>query len=154
MYAHKLLLSAHDSLEDKIKRVLLDKYYDRPYIFPRVNRNETYLISCPSSGNTWLRLLITALIHQKRGGWRLTEITIPDIHKYKAERKREPTIRPLIVKSHTSFVDIPAKVLYIVRDGREALLSYYYLQLSKSKIKLDISPCEIYFDQRHVHVAG
>ncbi|MES1021661.1 sulfotransferase domain-containing protein [Gloeocapsa sp. BRSZ] len=159
MCAHKSSLSAHGSLEDKIKRVLLGKYYDRPYLFPRINRNETYLISFPRSGNTWLRRLITALIHQKRGGWRLTESTIPDIHKYKAERKRKPIIRPLIVKSHTPFVDIPAKVLYIVRDGRDALLSYY-LQLSESKIKLDIPPCEIYFDQSiwpcqwHVHVAG
>ncbi|PIG90610.1 sulfotransferase domain-containing protein [Gloeocapsopsis sp. IPPAS B-1203] len=160
MYARGLLLPAYNSLDDKIKRLVLGTYYDHPYLFPRVARNETYLISFPRSGNTWLRRLLTALIHQKRGGWRLTESTVPDIHKYKLEKKKKPSIRPLIVKSHTPFVDIPAKVIYVVRDGRDALLSYYYLQVKEGKIKSDLSPYEIYFDksvwpcQWHVHVAG
>ncbi|MBE9191039.1 sulfotransferase domain-containing protein [Gloeocapsopsis crepidinum LEGE 06123] len=160
MYARGLSLSAYSSLDDKIKRLVLGTYYDRPYLFPRVARHETYLISFPRSGNTWLRRLLTALIHQKRGGWRLTESTVPDVHKYKLEKKRKPSIKPLIVKSHTPFVDIPAKVIYVVRDGRDALLSYYYLQLKEGKIKSDIPPIDIYFDnhvwpcQWHVHVAG
>ncbi|AFZ29828.1 sulfotransferase [Gloeocapsa sp. PCC 7428] len=153
------LTPVNDSL-NKIKYLVYGKYYHHPYLFPRVTSEETYLISFPRSGNTWLRRLLTALIHKEKAGWQLMESTVPDIHIYKPENKKKPSIKPLIVKSHTPFVDIPAKVVYVVRDGRDALLSYYFLLLKEGKIKPDTSILDIYFDNNiwpcpwHKHIAG
>lgn len=149
----------NSSLNDKIKRLVFGKYYNHPYLFPRVTSDETYLVSFPRSGNTWLRRLLTALIHKEKAVWQLMETTVPDIHIYKPEKKRKPSIKPLIVKSHTPFVDIPAKVVYVVRDGRDALLSYYCLRLKEGKNELNTPPLDIYFDNNiwpcpwHTHVA-
>lgn len=76
------------------------------------------------------------------------------------DKKSKPTPKPLVIKSHTPFVKIPAKVIYLVRDGRDALLSYYYLRLKEGKLKPEASPLDIYFDEDlwpcpwHVHIAN
>ncbi|OKH21764.1 sulfotransferase domain-containing protein [Chroogloeocystis siderophila] len=160
MNAHGSFLTPVSDSLSKMKRLFYGKYYDHPYLFPRVTNEETYLISFPRSGNTWLRRLLTALICKEEAVWQLMESIVPDIHIYKPENKKKPNIKPLIVKSHTPFVDIPAKVVYVVRDGRDALLSYYFLLLKEGKIKPDISVLDIYFDNNvwpcswHTHVAG
>lgn len=147
-------------LKTKIKSLMYGKYHDNHGLFPRVTPDETYLMSFPRSGNTWLRHLITSLIHDTEDYGRLVRTTVPDVHRYRADKEKKPNTKPLIVKSHTPFVNIPAKVIYLVRDGREAMLSYFYLQLKQDTLKPDTSPVDFYFKDDlwpcpwHVHIAG
>lgn len=149
-----------NQLKSQIKSLVYGKYHDNQGLFPKVTPDETYLMSFPRSGNTWLRHLITSLIHDREDYARLVRTTVPDVHRYRADGEKKPNTKPLIVKSHVPFVDIPAKVIYLVRDGREAMLSYFYLQLKNGKLKPDASPVDFYFKDDiwpcpwHTHVAG
>ncbi|PPS40648.1 sulfotransferase domain-containing protein [Chroococcidiopsis sp. TS-821] len=147
-------------LKSQIKTLIHGKYYNNKGLFPRISSDETYLMSFPRSGNTWMRHLITCLIHDREDYGDFVKITVPDIHRYREDGEKKPTTKPLIVKSHVPFVDIPAKVIYLVRDGREAMLSYFYLKVKEGEISPDASPVDFYFKEDiwpcpwHVHIAG
>jgi len=90
-------------------------------------KSDTYLVSYPKSGNTWIRfLLINYFLNPNRNKINYTDLEdfIPSIHKSTAEQ-----INNLkgfrIIKSHFVKNEYP-KIIYIVRDGRDALVSYYY----------------------------
>lgn len=153
------LKSTISQLQHKAQSLARGKYHKHPYLFSRVNSDETYLISFPRSGNTWLRFLIATLINKKQPTKHITDTTVPDIHKI--DKQSKPRTKPLIIKSHTPYVKIPAKVVYLVRDGRDALLSYFYLKLKQGKLKQGVSsPLDFYFDENiwpcpwHEHIAG
>ena len=90
--------------------------------------DDTYVVSFPRSGNTYLRHLLTALILDSQPSAEDVHRVVPDIHRIKPPVRPSPG--PLVVKSHAPPREIPAKVVYLVRDGRAALLSYHrYRQL-------------------------
>ena len=105
-----------------------------------LNENEYFLISYPKSGNTWLRIILSNLISEDKK----LEIAfhncgefIPDSHiqgqreliiNKKSKFNRLPV---RIVKSHDRFKSFfkKRKVIYIVRNGENVLISlYYYLK--------------------------
>jgi len=143
--------------------LLSGKYRDNRHFFPRITPNETYLVSFPRSGNTWLRGLLTSLLHGEEATPKLVTVTVPDVYRivYEGNKHiRKPSTRPLVIKTHGPFTDIPAKVIYLVRDGRDALLSYYYFQRRKRYRKQEMSAVEFYFYNKvwpcpwHLHVMG
>lgn len=146
-------------LQNKIKCLLWGNYYNNPHLFSRVTSDETYLISFPRAGSSWLRFLLTSLSQGEKATRDSVNITIPDANSYKLNKKSKPTPKPLVIKSHTPFIKIPAKVIYLVRDGRDALLSYYYQRLKRGKLKPEASPLDFYFDENlwpcpwHTHIA-
>jgi estrone sulfotransferase len=103
-----------------------------PYLFARVRPSDTYLVSFPRSGNTWLRSLLTALVHDEPITPELIQSTIPDVHR--SDRSQAPPGRWGLIKSHTPFVEMPARVVYLVRDGRDAMLSYHAHQVALGRL--------------------
>lgn len=96
-------------------------------VFP----DDTFLVSYPRSGNTWTRFLVANLIFgETPTTFANVEERIPDPS---AVRRRDlaKVPRPRIVKSHEYFDPRYRKVIYIVRDPREVVLSNYYFQLKK-----------------------
>lgn len=87
--------------------------------------DDTLLVSFPRSGNTWLRFLIAGLVFPDRSpSFTNVEHTIPDsIVLNRRQLARIP--RPRIIKSHEYFDPRYPRVIYIVRDPRDVLLSYY-----------------------------
>ncbi len=149
------------SFSDAILSALFGRYRNNPHFFPRVTRHETYLVSFPRSGNTWLRCLLTSLLHGTEASPELLKVTVPDVYRivYQGNRyPRKPSTRPLVIKTHGPFAEIPAKVVYLARDGRDAMLSYYYFQRRKQYRKRELSATEFYFYDQvwpctwHVHV--
>ncbi len=108
-------------------------------IFP----DDTFLVSYPKSGNTWTRFLVANLIHK---GSPVTfaniELIVPDnVKNTRKELKRIP--RPRIVKSHEYFDPRYKKVIYIVRDPRDVVVSYYHYHL-KTRVIADGYPMDLY----------
>lgn len=99
------------------------------FTFDEVRPDDTYLVSFPRSGNTYLRNLLTALVLDRRPTPADVQDVVPDIH-WCDGTQRPSSEAPLLVKSHAPpSIPVPAKVVYLVRDGRAALLSYFrYLQ--------------------------
>lgn len=93
-----------------------------------------WLVSYPRSGNTWLRLLLANYQHPgERRGYRYISEVVPDFHQFKNVQRTsyQQFIRqhfgwsPVVIKCHYQAFGDYNKVIYIYRDGRDVLLSYF-----------------------------
>ncbi|HZW95576.1 MAG TPA: sulfotransferase domain-containing protein [Candidatus Eremiobacteraceae bacterium] len=90
--------------------------------------DDTFVVSYPRSGNTWTRFLIANLVFPSESvTFTNIERLIPDTSS-QSSRALKRTPRPRIIKSHTYFDPRYPRVLYIVRDPRDLVLSYYNFQ--------------------------
>ncbi len=90
--------------------------------------DDTFVVSYPRSGNTWTRFLIANLAFPTENvTFANIERLIPDTSS-QSNRALKRTPRPRIIKSHTYFDPRCRRVLYIVRDPRDLVLSYYHFQ--------------------------
>jgi Sulfotransferase domain len=87
--------------------------------------DDTFIVSYPRSGNTWTRFLVANLVHNAEPvTFANIERIIPDCEAV-SSRFLKGTPRPRIIKSHQYFDPRYRKVMYIVRDPRDVVLSYY-----------------------------
>ena len=100
-------------------------------IFP----DDTFLVSYPKSGNTWTRFLVANLLRAEEPvTFANIESIVPDnVKNTRRELARIP--RPRIVKSHEYFDCRYKKVIYIVRDPRDIVVSYYHYHLKTRVIE-------------------
>ena len=89
-------------------------------VFP----DDIFLVSYPRSGNTWLSFLIGNYLTGNQCNFKNLYQIVPDIY-YNPEQIRQLQ-RPRIIKSHESFTSEYTKVAYVVRDGRDVAVSYYF----------------------------
>jgi hypothetical protein len=101
--------------------------------------DDTFLVSFPRSGNTWTRFLVCNLINPDDPvNFAQLESRIPEIYDV-TDRNLRAFPRPRIIKSHECFDPRYKKIVYIVRDPRDVLISYYEFQLKRRVISEDIS---------------
>jgi hypothetical protein len=96
-------------------------------VFP----DDTFLVSYPKSGNTWIRFLIANLKYpEKHPDFTNINQLVPD---YEAHSKRSLNRlpRPRTLKSHQYFDPRYYKVLYIVRDPRDVVLAEYHFGIKQ-----------------------
>jgi hypothetical protein len=87
--------------------------------------DDTFIVSYPRSGNTWTRFLIANLVFPDRNvDFTNIEKLIPDTTS-QANLTLKRTPRPRIIKTHEYFDHRYPKTIYIVRDPRDVVLSYY-----------------------------
>ena len=105
--------------------------------------DDTFVVSYPRSGNTWTRFLIANMVWSKEiVTFTNIEGKIPDVCKNtKNQLRRIP--RPRILKSHEYFDPRYAKVVYVVRDPRDVVVSYYHFHRKKRVIE-DGYPMHVY----------
>lgn len=100
---------------------------------------DTFLVSFPRSGNTWTRFLVCNLINPDNPvNFAQLESRIPEIY-YVPDRKLRAFPRPRVIKSHECFDPRYKRIIYIVRDPRDVLISYYEFQLKRRVITDDCS---------------
>lgn len=104
-------------------------------VFP----DDTFLVSFPRSGNTWTRFLVCNLIDPDHPvNFAELESRIPEIY-FVPDRVLRTFPRPRVIKSHECFDPRYRKIIYIVRDPRDVLISYYEFQLKRRVISDECS---------------
>jgi len=88
--------------------------------------DKIWLVSYPRSGNTWLRFLISNILHPKED---INYINIgkfvPDIHQ-RHMWKKVGVKNPLVLKSHLIWQMGFSRIIYLYRDPRDVAISCYH----------------------------
>ena len=96
--------------------------------------DDTFLVSYPKSGNTWVRFLLANLIHPNETvGFANINQLLP-APGVLSKRFLKTLPRPRILKSHEPFDVRFRKVIYLVRDPRDVAVSEYYFDRKKRYI--------------------
>jgi hypothetical protein len=91
-----------------------------------VRPDDTFIVSYPRSGNTWTRFLIANLLFAGHEvSFANIERLIPDAEAL-SSRYMKRVCSPRVIKTHQYFDHRYPKVLYIARDPRDVLVSYYH----------------------------
>ena len=109
--------------------------------------NQYYIVSFPKSGNTWMRIILSNILSTEKGGnifLKEIQALVPDSHipaQLDAAGKSGSLFSSLkfqFVKSHDPYSGFfkGKNVIYIVRDGRDVLNSYYNYSNARSEEKL------------------
>jgi hypothetical protein len=113
----------------------LDRAGSHFTVFP----DDTFLVSYPKSGNTWVRFLLANLIYPNEtvGFSNINRLLpAPGVLSKRFLRKLP---RPRILKSHEPFDVRFRKVIYLVRDPRDVVVSEYHFNLKKRYIEPDVT---------------
>lgn len=105
--------------------------------------DDVFLVSFPKSGNTWTRFLLANLrFPDQPATWANIDRLIPDpTGTTKRDLDRMP--RPRIIKSHDPYDPRYPRVIYVVRDPRDVVVSQYHYHRKLKKIG-DDSPVETF----------
>lgn len=99
--------------------------------------DDVFLVSYPKSGNTWTRFLIANLVYpEKNPDFSNINDLLPDPEAM-SKRDLARVARPRLLKSHQYFDPRYPKVIYIVRDPRDVVLSEYYFDIKRRAIADD-----------------
>lgn len=117
--------------------------------FP-IEENDTFIVSYPKSGSTWMRHLLAKYLMRGIDG--TIQDKIPGVYTTSKDHL-ETLKRPRYMKSHEPFTADYPRVIYIARDGRDVAISYYHFLKRYSTISPDM-PFEDYLLQFHAGSFG
>ncbi len=101
--------------------------------------DDTFLVSYPKSGNTWVRFLLANLLHpEETVGFNNINRLLP-APGVSSKRFLRNLPRPRILKSHEPFDVRFRMVIYLVRDPRDVAVSEYHFDLKKRYIDPTLS---------------
>jgi len=102
--------------------------------------DDIFVVGYPKSGNTWFQNILASLIYGVNPELTPDSVIqdlIPDVH-YKCYYRRYRN--SVVFKSHSFPRPDYRKVIYIVRNGRDVMVSYFhYLKILRERQGRDIS---------------
>lgn len=91
----------------------------------RVDPGDVFIVSYPRSGNTWVRFMLASLLAPETViGFHNIENYVPDLYRSRLRANRMTGRR--FLKTHHPLFDVFPRVIYVYRDGRDALASLFY----------------------------
>jgi len=99
--------------------------------------DDTFLVSFPKSGNTWTRFLIANLLYPEQDvNFGTIDRLVPESEQLTRNQLKQVP-RPRIMKSHEYFDTRFRKVIYIVRDPRDVVVSQFHFYRKRRRIADD-----------------
>jgi Sulfotransferase domain len=102
----------------------------QPKLFTPVAARDIFLVTYPRSGTTWISCIAAGLLFQNTPN-SLTEIDslVPCVHAL-PEKSAVPAAKQYLIKSHLPLnLEMPSRayrrVIYLIRDPRDVMLSYH-----------------------------
>lgn len=116
-------------------KTMLHDWLAREYV---PESGDTWLVSYPRSGNTWVRYVLATYFEGASGLLAHDDLNrhVPDVYEVKPAEIRAIGPRR-VLKSHAAFRPEYGTVIYLVRDPRDVFLSYLH---QRAKRSLDASP--------------
>jgi hypothetical protein len=87
------------------------------------------VVSYPKSGSTWVRFILTNLFYKPKPDFTDVQAYIPALSPEGMRRAHEDFFdfnKIRFMRSHCTYSSKFPKVLYVLRDGRDVLVSYYH----------------------------
>jgi len=111
-----------------------------------VRADDTFIVSYPKSGNTWIRFLLSGILApDEPTSYRTIDRVVPSIHTSK-ERILRNMDDPRVLKSHEFYDPRYPRVVYIARDPHDIVVSYYYSDIKRGRISEE-EPINKYVDR-------
>jgi len=96
--------------------------------------DDVVIVSYPKSGSTWLRFILAALVKETSAGtadevdFAKMHVLVPEIARTAAEAgvDFDTLPAPRLMRTHNAYVPAAPNVVYLLRDGRDVLVSYYH----------------------------
>ena len=98
---------------------------------------DVFIVGYPKSGNTWFQHLVSGIVHgvdARTSPPLLANDLVPDVH-FNDFYRRYST--PMFFKSHCLPRPDYRRVVYLLRDGRDAMVSYFHFLETMRHRKLD-----------------
>lgn len=105
----------------------------------RKRKSDQYIAAFPRSGSTWLRTVLAAIMDPEKGFEpAIFNQMIPSVGaKYLSLIEALPD--PRIIFSHTVFRPSIRKAVYLVRDGRDSIVSLYHLKTTRHGVEISFA---------------
>lgn len=115
----------------------LDIYSSQEFKLFEPTEKDTFLVSYPRSGNTWLRAIISEILYQTSAeSIEQLQYYVPDIH-INTLKSNVISSDFNVIKSHFPYgidrqrTDKYQKIIYVIRDPRDVVISYYRYLLGR-----------------------
>jgi Sulfotransferase domain len=99
--------------------------------------DDVFIVGYPKSGNTWFQYLVSGIVHgvdPRTSPPLLANDLVPDVH-FNAFYRRYST--PMFFKSHALPRADYRRVVYLLRDGRDAMVSCLHYLEARRRAKLN-----------------
>jgi hypothetical protein len=113
------------------------------------DQRDVFVVGFPRSGNTWFQNLVAGVVYRidpRYAPDTLIQELVPDVH-FKRFYKRFAT--PMFFKSHELPRPAHRRVVYLLRDGRDAMVSYYHFNRVLLGRRVDLR--RMIVEGEHVH---
>ncbi|WP_282134431.1 sulfotransferase domain-containing protein [Seonamhaeicola maritimus] len=120
-------------IENLINKSIEDSFKSQGYTgIGIIQESDIFIAGYPKSGNTWMQGIVGGLLLDSTSELLTTKLlseVVPDVH---AKKYYKRFFKSMVFKTH----DLPKpeykKVIHLVRDGRDVMVSYYNMGKNKS----------------------
>ena len=121
--------------KEKYKKRIINEYMCEQKFTPIHDTlpQDVFIVGFPKSGNTWMQNLVSGVLYGIDTSIlpdKLTQMLVPDLHQRPYYKRY---LDFACFKTHKLPQPHYKKVVYLVRDGRDAMVSYYHMNKADGK---------------------